>query len=316
VTVVGTVTRGAGQGGLGRPRRVLLLSESAGLAAVLTRLLDPTDRLSRLGSFQELAGGLATADAVVLDVPRADRGDVLEQLRWRYQGPLVVLVARGDDGGDLPPDAALRLLPRPFSADELRAALAMATDSAWDPAALLEPPPAPPPADPPTAPPRGRPRRRAGLAPLLAWLAHGWRARRRVRVAGVVGLAATAFTITFALAVQGRCGPACDLLGTGVVPAPTIAVEEPGAPTTVRQRRAPTSTAVAATVPGTGIFPGSSATVLGSTSTTERPVPTTTRAPGGVTTRPPTTSPPTTPTTGPTTTDTTETTTTDTTLLP
>jgi hypothetical protein len=299
VSAVGTVTRGGSRGETGEPRRVLLLSESAGLAAVLTRLLDRSDRLSRLASFHELADGsaLGAADAVVLDLPPEDRGAVLEQLRRRYQGPLVVLVARGDDGGDLPPDDARTLLARPFSADDLSAALTMAAASAWNQLTPLRQPVALPPVDAATLEPPVRRARRSRLLPLLVWLAHGWRMRRRVRVAGFVGLAAAAFVIAFALAAQGRCGPGCDLVGTGVAPVRPLPADPAASPTTGKPRKAPGSTAAPARVPaGGGEFRGRSAPVVGATSTTDRRVPATTRASGGGTTpRPPTTRPPATP---------------------
>jgi hypothetical protein len=304
VGTAGTATRVASIAELGRPRRVLLLSESAGLAAVLTRLLDRAGQLSRISSLPDLAGGdaLEGADAVVLDVPLADRADILEQLRHRFNGPLVVLVTAGDHGGELPPDDARTLLTRPFSADDLRAALTMAAGSVWGQAAPVGRPAAPLSADPLSAEPLAPPRRRSRLLPMLIWLAQGWQARRRVRMAGFVGMAAIAFVIAFALAAQGRCGPGCDILGTGVAPSPTIPLESSRPPATVK-RKAPGSTASQATLAGNGDVRGRSRTVLGPTSTTDRRVPTTTRASSGGTTPHPPTTPPTTgpPTTPPTT---------------
>jgi hypothetical protein len=109
------------------PERVLLLSESAGLAAILGGLLDGHDRLTRVGSLREAADGgrLAGADAVVLDTPADGRATALEHLRRQYRGPLVVLVERGAEGGKLPPDQARTLLLRPFAADDLGAALGL-----------------------------------------------------------------------------------------------------------------------------------------------------------------------------------------------
>jgi hypothetical protein len=109
------------------PERVLLLSESAGLAAVLGGLLDGDDRLTRVGSLREAADGgrLAGADAVVLDTPADGRATALEHLRRQYRGPLVVLVERGAEGRKLPPDQARTLLVRPFAADDLGAALGL-----------------------------------------------------------------------------------------------------------------------------------------------------------------------------------------------
>jgi hypothetical protein len=118
-------SRGSRPGDLHR-RRVLLLAESAGLAAVLSHLLDPADRLSRIGSLRELAEtrALENTDVVVLDVPAEDRAAAVGQIRRRYLGPLVVLAARGENIGGLRLDDAATLLARPFSADDLGAALA------------------------------------------------------------------------------------------------------------------------------------------------------------------------------------------------
>jgi hypothetical protein len=122
------VTRGDSRPGEPRPgRRLLLLSESAGLAAVLTRLLDRRDRITRTGWSAQATdqGGLGEADLVVLDVPRAGRAAACQQLRRRYHGPVVVLVERGDGGRGLPADQARTLLARPFSTDDLRVALGL-----------------------------------------------------------------------------------------------------------------------------------------------------------------------------------------------
>ncbi|HJT99806.1 MAG TPA: hypothetical protein VJ966_01210, partial [Actinomycetes bacterium] len=119
-----TGTRGSRPGDLSR-RRVLLLAESAGLAAVLHHLLDPADRLSRLGTLRELAEtrALENADVVILDVPAEDRAAAVGQVRRRYLGPLVVLIAKGDDTSRLHLDDDATPLARPFSADALAAAL-------------------------------------------------------------------------------------------------------------------------------------------------------------------------------------------------
>ncbi|HJW59270.1 MAG TPA: hypothetical protein VJ931_06520, partial [Actinomycetota bacterium] len=128
--------RGSRPGELHR-RRVVLLAKSAGLAAVLNHLLDPADRLSRIGSLRELAGSRAldSADVVVLDMPVEDRADAFGQVRRRFLGPVVVLVAKGDKGGGLHLDDAATLLTRPFSTEDLGAALAVpgrpASPSPW-----------------------------------------------------------------------------------------------------------------------------------------------------------------------------------------
>jgi hypothetical protein len=100
---------------------VVLVAESPGLAAVLNQLLDPADRLSRLGSLRELAESrsLDTADVVVLDVPAEERAAAVGQIRRRYLGPLVILVTKGETIAGLRLDDACGLLFRPFSANEL-----------------------------------------------------------------------------------------------------------------------------------------------------------------------------------------------------
>lgn len=128
MSTAGTVPRGNSRPGDARPpRRVVLLSESAGLATVLTRLLNRRDQLTRIDWSREVAeqGEFDNADLVVLDVARAGRIAAVNRLRRRYQGPLVVFVERGDNGRRLPPDRACTLLARPFSTDELRAALGL-----------------------------------------------------------------------------------------------------------------------------------------------------------------------------------------------
>jgi hypothetical protein len=338
VGTAGTVTRGSSQDSRYPPRRVLLLSESAGLGAVLGHLLDDRDRLSRLGSLRELAGtrGLDAANMVVLDVPREDRAAAVGQARRRYLGPLVVLGDQDDRGNDLQLDDACTFLARPFSAEELAAALAIPVPDR--PAAEVVPAPQGPPASAgagatanPKAAARQAPFRPAPAATtgpgdlvdraqrLLVALTQGWQARRRVRLAGFSVFALVAFTVAFALAAQGRCGPGCDALGTGFSPAPTIAPSESSTPSTTGPKRASPTTAPAGS-PGTGAFRGASGGRLATTTTGARSATTTTRKPGsgggnpGPTT--PTTRPPTTPTTAPPTTETTATTDTTATTTP
>jgi hypothetical protein len=143
----------------------------------------------------------------------------------------------------------------------------------------------------------------------LVALTQGWKARRRVRVAGFSAFALVAFTVAFALASQGRCGPGCDAFGTVFSPQPTIAASQSTAPSTTGPKRSTTTTAPDAGSPGSGAFRGISGgrlattTTRRATTTTRRPVATTRPAPP--TTAPPTTVPPTTapPTTAPPTTD-------------
>jgi hypothetical protein len=309
-------------------RRVVLLAESAGLVAVLGHLLGPADRLSRVGSLRELAGSrpLEGADVVVLDLPDGDRAAAVAQVRRRYRGPLVVLAGEGEPPAGPKPDDACTLLARPFSVDELAAALSVpGRTAATAAAAATIPPPVPRPAA-GTAPAAVRPSARrppslpapailAGrLDPLvdrgqglLVALVEGWRTRRQVRVAGAAALAVVAFAVAFAVAAGGRCGPGCDRLGTGLSPAPTIASVESRAPSGSSPRNPTSTTIIRAGTPGTGAFLGTSGRRRAATTTSgERSAATsTTRSP--VTTRPATTRPATTqsttpPTTAPTTT--------------
>jgi hypothetical protein len=318
---VGAAETGTGGTRPGRRsrRRVVLLAESAGLAAVLIQLLGPADRLSRLGSLRELADSrsLDTADVVVLDLDAPDRIAAVGQVRRRYRGPLVVVVARGEGPGPLRPDAGCTLLARPFSAAELAAALAIPARPPADPAPApddLDPLAGPDPAafDPkaaarraPWRPPPAVPSGRLSLLDraqrLLVTLTRSWQARRRVRVAGFSAFALVAFTVAFALAAQGRCGPGCDAFGTGFSPAPTIAPASSHAPSTTGPKRPTTTTVImAGTVAGgdgDGFAGGRAAapTTAGQATTTSgRP------SGGAATTRPATTRPPT--TTAPTTT--------------
>jgi hypothetical protein len=364
VTTAEMGPRGSRPGDLHR-RRVLLLAESAGLAAVLHHLLDPSDRLSRIGSLRELAEtrALESTDVVVLDVPAEDRAAAVSQLRRRYLGPLVVLVTRGDNTRGLHLDNAANLLVRPFSADELGAALATqghpGRPGALRPASLWTAEPSTFPDDlrSPTGGPdpepgrsgagpastlrtaaagpgtavtgtgqgtagpravdvkaaaRKAPVRRApatrpgppGLVErgqrLLVALTQGWKARRRVRVASFSAFALVAFTVAFALASQGRCGPGCDALETGFSPAPTAPSESRAASTTGPKRS--TTTGPTGGSPATGAFRGIAGgrTYSGGSTTTLRKATTTTDEPAGSpTTRPATTRPATTQSTVP-----------------
>ena len=341
-----TGTRGSRPGDLSR-RRVLLLGESAGLAAVLHHLLDPADRLSRLGNLRELAEtrALENADVVVLDVAAEDRTAAVAQVRRRYLGPLVVLVTKGDDTSRLPLDDAATLLTRPFSAEALGRALApkgqqrlgpfWTTITSAAPTVVPEPAPIGPvgpgtaaaanPAEPtrttidPKAAARKAPVRPAPPTPpgqvgvvervqrTLVALTQGWKARRRVRVAGFSVFALVAFTVAFAVASQGRCGPGCDAFGTVFSPDPTIAASESTAPSTTGPKRSTTTARAAAGSTAIGAFRGISGGRLASTTTRQAtattPRPTATTRPA--TTRPATTDPPTTdpPTTAPPTTE-------------
>ena len=312
--------------GLGR--RVVLLAESAGLTLVLGQLLGPGDRLSRLDSLRDLADrrALEGADLVVLDLPDEYRAVAVRHVRRRYKGPLAVLAGEAEDPDTSGLDDACTLLHRPFSIDQLRAALAMGAADGREPARSARPRPRP--ASAPAAAlaqalmagvaavlariAEGRRatlgRQAAGGRPdpieraqrLLVAFVEGWRARRQIRVAGFWILALLAFGVAFAVAQRG-CGPTCDALGTGISPAPTITAAGGRSPAATSPKHAPRPTRTAAVAPqGTGAYQGISRSNPAITTTTWRPATTTTRRPGsGGGTPPRPTEPPTTPTTGP-----------------
>jgi hypothetical protein len=286
---------GSRPGGLGR--RVVLVAESAGLVAVLGHLLGPGDRLSRLESLRNLADGqaLAGADMVVVDLPDEDLAVAVGHVRRGYGGPLVVLAGEGEDSDGSGLDDACTLVARPFSVESLRAALA---GRPW---------PLPPAAVPAAAvaAPAARPGRRdlADRAQrLLIALVEGWRTQRQVRVAGFAVLALLAFTVAFVLAVQGRCGPGCGQLGTGLSPAPTITSVGSRAASSTGPGHHTSTTTIRVGTPGTGAFLGTSerrrAAATTTTGSSGREPATTTRR-QAVTTRPATTRPSTTPSTAP-----------------
>jgi hypothetical protein len=287
-------------------RQVVLLAESAGLAAVLGHLLGPADRLSRLGSLRELTGSrsLDAADVVVLDLPDKYRAAAVGLVRRRYRGRLVVLAGEGEGPGGPLPDDACTLLARPFSGEELAAALGVAAPRPSARPVVARVVGAVPvlPVAPAAVPGRLDPLvdRAQGL---LVALVEGWRAHRQVRVAGFAVLALVAFTVAFVLAAHGRCGPGCDPLGTGLSPAPTIASVESRPASSSRPGHPTSTTLVRAGAPGTGAFLGTSGRRRATTtsgqgaasSTTRRPVttrPATTRPATTKSTVPPTTAPP------------------------
>jgi hypothetical protein len=302
-------------------RRVVLLAESAGLVAVLGHLLGPADRLSRVGSLRELAGSrsLDAADVVVLDLPDEDRTAAVGFVRRRYRGRLVVLAGEGERPGRPLPDDACTLLTRPFSVEALAAALGVRDAALGVPGAVTAAAAAALPAaqragvTPAQGPAPAAPPGPAALAGrldllvdrvqgLLVALVEGWRAHRQVRVAGFAALVLVAFTVAFALAAHGRCGPGCDPLGTGLSPAPTIASVESRPPSSTRPGHPTSTTVIRAGSPGTGAFLGTSGRRRTTTSgqgaastTTRRPVtsrPGTTRPATTRSTVPPTTAPP------------------------
>jgi hypothetical protein len=320
VSSAGTVTGGIGKQEARPPRRVVLLSESSGLAALLEHLLDDAGRLRRFPSLRAALerDGLADADTVVLDLPREGADTAVAHARHHWKGNLVVLAERGHHPRDVPMQPAWTLLTRPFSAQDLAAALGL---PGIDPAGLDGAEAAAGAAGPGGWPAaaagggvRGAARRATAWAlavgdrvattrPVdralraLAAFGDSWRARRRVRVVGFSLVALVAFTIAFAVAAKDRCGPGCDGFGTGFSPIPTVAPGAPGVPATTAPRRLPPSTTAPADGPGTGAFGGVSGRPA--TSTTARATTTSRRPDPTRPTSPPTLPPTTTPTTAP-----------------
>jgi hypothetical protein len=282
-------------------RQVVLLAGSADLVVVLSHVLGPDDRLSRVSSLRELAGSpsLDAADVVLLDLPDEDREAAVRQVRRRYRGPLVLLAGGGERPVGPLPDDACTLLARPFLVEDLLATLRGSGRTTAAAAALAAP------IRPPTlarTPGRLDPLVDRTLR-LLTALVEGWKTRRQVRVAGFVALAVVAFAVAFALAAKGRCGPACDPLGTGLTPAPTIASVGPHAPPGTEPRHPASTTIILAGTPRTAGFLGTSGRrrAVSTTGSSEQNAATSTIR-GPVTTRPATTRAPTTQTTVPTTT--------------
>jgi hypothetical protein len=141
------MTRGAGRP-VRPPRRVVLLSESMGLAALVKYLLGASGTLTRFATLREAddRDGLDDADTVVLDLPREGADTTLAQVRHRYRGELIVLASRGDGRPKAAADLAWSwtVLERPFSAVDLGTALGLpGVDAATAPGPKADPRPAP-----------------------------------------------------------------------------------------------------------------------------------------------------------------------------
>jgi hypothetical protein len=336
VTTVETVTRGTRREAR-PPRRVVLLSASPGLAALLKYLLGASGTLTRYATIREAGDrdGFDNADTVVLDLPREGADTILAQVRHRYRGELIVLADRGHGRPEAAPEPAWTLLERPFSAVALGTALGLpGLDAATAPGPKAEPkadryPPVEIRAARPIPAALGGPgidegpadikaaaKRSPAFAPFAAAggaqaglvervsrvavaLTQGWQAKRRVRVAGFSAFALVAFTVAFAVAAQGgRCGPGCDAFGTGYSPAPTVAPASSVDPPTTGPKRATSTTG--ATTPAGSPMTGSFRGVSAgrqATATTRAEAAATTTSRRPTTTRPTTTRPTTTQTT-------------------
>jgi hypothetical protein len=176
--------------------------------SVTGRLLSNGDRIAHYRSPAELADWSSpTVAAVVLDSQPQARRLAYKQVRDRYDGPLVMLLDRGERRPDLPPDGARHFLHRPFKAADLSKLLGTST---------------------------------AGLGPfeaaiIAAWSRHAtaeqairarrgpsyrinWRPslRRRARAWAATVVALMGVLLVFGLSDQGPCPAGCTSFGGAV----------------------------------------------------------------------------------------------------
>jgi hypothetical protein len=110
---------------------VLLLTRDASLVVAVKALLDDDDRVSELESPEELPPvGELPVDAVVIDLPRRSRAASVEGVRGRYSGPLVLLLAHGEDPAKARVAYRCSVLTRPFGMSQLWALLVNSTTEA------------------------------------------------------------------------------------------------------------------------------------------------------------------------------------------
>jgi hypothetical protein len=189
-------------------RRVVLLSRDPGLAAITDHLLSNGDRIAHFHSAAELSDwSTPTVAAVILDSQPQARRLSYKQVRDRYDGPLVMLLDRGERRPDLPPDRARHFLYRPYQATELSKLLGTPTAelgpfeaaiiAAWSRHATAEQ----------AVKARRGPSYRINWRPSLRRRARAWAAT----VVAVVGL-----LVVFGASDQGGCAPACTSLGGAV----------------------------------------------------------------------------------------------------
>jgi hypothetical protein len=189
-------------------RRVVLLSRDPGLASIAGRLLVNGDRIAHFHSAAELSDWSSPAvAAVVLDSQPQARRLSYKQVRDRYDGPLVMLLDKGERRPDLPPDGARQFLHRPFRVAELSRLVG-------GPAAELGP---------------------FEAAIIAAWSRHAtaeqavqsrrgpsyrinWRSllRRRARAWAAMVVALVGLLLVFGMSDQGTCAPGCTSLGGAV----------------------------------------------------------------------------------------------------
>jgi hypothetical protein len=298
---------------VGVERRVVLLSRDPGLASITGRLLSNGDRIAHYRSAAELTNWSSpVVAAVVLDSQPQARRLSYKQVRDRYDGPLVMLLDKGERRPDLPPDGARHFLHRPFKAADLSTLLGASTAelgpfeaaiiAAWSRHATAE----------------QAVKARRGSSYRINWRPS---LRRRARAWAATVVAIMGLLLVFGLSDQGPCPAGCTSFGGAVAGAAESPVPQTSASGAVAGgggggTRPPGSSAASSQPPTpTGGFPivtgvGGLIQSISPISTSDTTPP---DGPSGVagvpappgTNPPPTTAPPTTapPTTAPPTTD-------------
>lgn len=186
-------------------RRVVLLSRDPGLASITGRLLSNGDRIAHFRSAAELSNwSTPMVSAVVLDSRPQARRLSYKQVRDRYDGPLVMLLDKGERRPDLPPDRARQFLHRPFRVAELSKLLGTPTGelgefeaaiiAAWSRHATAEQ----------AVKARRGPSYRINWRPSL---------RRRARAWAATVVALMGLLLVFGLSDQSPCTPGCTNFG-------------------------------------------------------------------------------------------------------
>ena len=195
-------------------RRVVLLSRDPGLASITGRLLSNGDRIAHFRSAAELSNWSApVVAAVVLDSRPQARRLSYKQVRDRYDGPLVMLLDKGERRPDLPPDGARQFLHRPFKAAELSKLLGTPSSelgafeatiiAAWSRHATAE----------------QAVRARRGPSYRINWRPS---LRRRARAWAATVVALMGLLVVFGLSDQSSCTPGCTNFGGAVAGASEI----------------------------------------------------------------------------------------------
>jgi hypothetical protein len=189
-------------------RRVVLLSRDPGLASIAGRLLSNGDRVAHFRSAAELPNWSTPAvSAVVLDSEPQARRLGYKQVRDRYDGPLVMLLNKGERRPDLPPDGARQFLYRPFQAADLSKLLGTpgaelgpfeaAIIAAWSRHATAE----------------QAAQARRGASYRISWHPS---LRRRIRTWAATIVALIGLLLVFGLSDQGPCPGGCTSFGGAV----------------------------------------------------------------------------------------------------